>query len=150
MKPLNRVHGSSFLTLHYRLTGADGTEVVNTFGARPATLSLGSGQLAPAMEARLVGLDEGAHRVFELDPGEAFGERHPDKLQRVARRLLCEIGQADAQHAVGDVLSFPAPEGAGGFAGVVREVGDEWLLLDFNHPLAGQPVRFEVQLVGVL
>lgn len=147
--PLNRVHDGSFLTLHYRLCGPDGTEVVNTFGGRPATLSLGAGQLAPAMEARLLGLDEGAHRVFELDPGEAFGERHPDKLQRVARSLLRRHGD-DTSHAVGDVVSFPVPDGGGGFAGLVREVGDDWLLLDFNHPLAGQPVRFEVQLIGVL
>jgi FKBP-type peptidyl-prolyl cis-trans isomerase SlpA len=144
------VHGSSFLTLHYRLTGADGTEVVNTFGDRPATLSLGAGQLAPAMEARLLGLAEGARRVFDLGPGEAFGERHPDKVQRVARRLLRETGQDDSKVGVGDVVDFPAPDGNGRFAGLVREAGDEWLLIDFNHPLAGQAVRFEVQLIGVL
>jgi FKBP-type peptidyl-prolyl cis-trans isomerase SlpA len=148
-KPLNCVQSGSFLTLHYRLSGADGTEVVNTFGARPATLSLGTGQLSPAMEARLVGLAEGTREVFELAGGEAFGERHPDKLQRVAVSLLRRHGD-DTTHAVGDVVSFPAPDGGGGFAGLVREVGDDWLLLDFNHPLAGQPVRFEVQLIGVL
>ncbi|HET9206114.1 MAG TPA: peptidylprolyl isomerase, partial [Burkholderiaceae bacterium] len=52
MKPADT---GSFLTLHYRLAGPDGTDVINTFGARPATLSLGAGQLAPAMEALLIG-----------------------------------------------------------------------------------------------
>jgi hypothetical protein len=51
---------------------------------------------------------------------------------------------------VGDVVQFPTPDGQAGYAGVVREVGPDWLLFDFNHPLAGQPVRFEVQLLGVL
>ena len=48
------------------------------------------------------------------------------------------------------MVQFPTPDGEGRYAGVVREVGADWLLFDFNHPLAGQPVRFEVQVLGVL
>ena len=147
---MNRVQPGSFLTLHYRLTGADGADVVNTFGAKPATLSLGTGQLAPAVESHLLGLSEGAHARFELAPGEAFGPRNPQMLQRVGRRLLDELGAAGEHYAAGDVVSFPTPDGQASYAGVVREVNDEWLLFDFNHPLAGQPLRFEVQLIGVL
>ena len=140
----------SFLTLHYRLAGPDGTDVINTFGARPATLSLGVGQLAPAMETLLVGLTAGRRETFELAPGIAFGERRPELVQRVARSLLQRLGDDDARFDVGDVVQFPRPDGEPGFAGVVRERADDWLLFDFNHPLAGQPVRFEVQLLGVL
>jgi FKBP-type peptidyl-prolyl cis-trans isomerase SlpA len=147
---VNLVHPGSFLTLHYRLSGPDGADVVNTFADKPATLSLGSGQLAPAMESRLIGLAEGARRCFALAPGEAFGERNPDMLQRVPFALLRELGDADASYAVGDVVRFPTPDGRGAFAGVVREVGDDGLLFDFNHPLAGKAVNFEVQLIGVL
>ncbi|MGH8798414.1 MAG: FKBP-type peptidyl-prolyl cis-trans isomerase, partial [Caldimonas sp.] len=139
-----------FLTLHYRLAGPDGGDVINTFDAKPATLSLGTGELAPAMEARLLGLAEGAHDTFELAPGVAFGERNPELLQRVGRALLREHGDSDGSYAVGDVVQFPTPDGQGAYAGVVREVGDESLLLDFNHPLAGRPVTFEVHLIGVL
>ncbi len=105
------------------------------------------------MERRLLGLAEGARATFELAPGEAFGERNPELLQRVKLALLRELGDPDATYAVGDVVQFPTPDGGGSYAGVVREVGppDEgWLLFDFNHPLAGQPVRFEVQVIGVL
>ena len=147
---MNEIHAGSFLTLHYRLAGPDGADVVNTFAAQPATLSLGTGELAPAMERRLVGLQEGARSTFELAPGEAFGERSPDLLQRVKRSLLAELGDPDESYAVGDVVSFPTPDGQGAYAGVVREVGDDWLLFDFNHPLAGRPVTFEVHVVGVL
>ena len=147
---MNLVQPGSFLTLHYRLSGPDGADVVNTFDDKPATLSLGTGQLAPAMEQRLIGLAEGEHRSFTLAPGEAFGERNPDMLQRVARSLLQQLGDPDEDYAPGDVVQVPTPDGQGAFAGVVREVGDDWLLFDFNHPLAGQAVRFEVQLIGVL
>jgi FKBP-type peptidyl-prolyl cis-trans isomerase SlpA len=147
---VNTVAPGSFLTLHYRLSGPDGAEVVSTFDDKPATLSLGTGQLAPALEQRLIGLAEGAHERFELPAGAAFGERNPQLLQRVSLSLLRELGDPDAQYAVGDVVRFPTPDGAGGYAGVVREAGEGWLLFDFNHPLAGQPVRFEVRLLGVM
>lgn len=147
---LNTVQPGSFLTLHYRLTGPDGADVVSTFGDKPATLSLGAGQLAPAIEQMMMGLHEGAHQRFELPAGAAYGERNPELLQRVKRALLRELGDPDAEYHVGDVVSFPTPDGQGAYAGVVREEADDWLLFDFNHPLAGQPVRFEVQLLGVL
>ena len=147
---MTTIQSGSFLTLHYRLAGPDGADVINTFQDKPATLSLGTGQLAPAMEARLIGLAEAARQTFELAPGEAFGERNPELLQRVKLSLLHELGDPDAQYGLGDVVQFPTPDGQGAYAGVVREVGAGWLLFDFNHPLAGQPVRFEVQVLGVL
>ena len=147
---MNLIQQGSFLTLHYRLAGPDGADIVNTFDDKPATLSLGAGQLAPAIEARLIGLAEGARTRFELAAGEAFGERNPEMLQRVKRALLDELGDPDQTYSVGDVIEFPTPDGAGSYAGLVREIGEDWLLFDFNHPLAGQPVSFEVQIIGVL
>jgi FKBP-type peptidyl-prolyl cis-trans isomerase SlpA len=140
----------SFLTLHYRLAGPDGTDVINTFGARPATLSLGAGQLAPAMESLLLGLTAGRHATFQLEPGLAFGARNPELVQRVGRSLLAQFASTETGFDVGDVVQFPRPDGEPGFAGVVRAVGDEWLLFDFNHPLAGERVTFEVELIEVL
>jgi FKBP-type peptidyl-prolyl cis-trans isomerase SlpA len=145
-----RIQPGSFLTLHYRLAGPDGADVVNTFGGKPATLSLGMGQLAPALEQHLIGLPEGAHQRFEVAAGDAFGQRNPDLLQRVKLSLLHELGDPDAEYAPGDVVQFPTPDGGGSYAGVVRDKGDDWLLFDFNHPLAGKAVQFEVQVLGVL
>lgn len=142
--------------MHYRLSGPDGRDVVNTFGDKPATLSLGTGQLAPAIEERLLGLVEDAHERFELPAGVAFGQRSPDLLQRVKLSLLREMGGMDgaegqdSDYAVGDVVQFPTPDGQATYAGVVREIGSDWLLFDFNHPLAGQAVRFEVKLLGIM
>ena len=147
---MNHVEPSSFLTLHYRLGGPGGADLINTFGEKPATLSLGTGELAPVFERRLLGLAEGAHVTFEIAAGEAFGERNPQLLQRVKRSLLEEFGTAGEEYLVGDVVHFPAPPGQGQYAGVLREIEGDLLMFDFNHPFAGLPVTFEVQLIGVL
>lgn len=148
-----RVQPGSFLTLHYRLAGPGG-DVINTFHDKPATLTLGTGELSPAMEQRLIGLEEGSRATFELAAGEAFGERNPDMVQWVARKLLREMGDPQDEYHVGEVVEFSTPDGTGSYAGAVRQVGragaDDAVLFDFNHPLAGQPVTFEVQLIGVL
>ncbi len=147
------VQPGSFLTLHYRLAGPAG-DVVNTFIAKPATLTLGQGELSPALEQRLVGLEEGTRTTFTLVQGEAFGERNPDMQQWVARKLLNDLGDPDAQYHVGEGIEFATPDGMGSYAGVVVQVGNadspDALLVDFNHPLAGQPVAFEVHIIGVL
>ena len=144
------VQPGSFLTLHYRLAGPQG-DIINTFGDKPATLSLGSGELTPALEQRLLGLEEGTHSTLDIPPGEAFGEHNPELRQWVARKLLNELGDPMEKYAAGDVVQFPTPDGLGSYAGTVLEVGpDGAVLFDFNHPLAGQRVSFEVQLIGVL
>jgi len=147
---MSTVQPGSFLTLHYRLAGPQG-DIINTFLEKPATLSLGSGELTPAMEQRLMGLAEGIRTVLELPAGEAFGDHNPDMQQWVARKLLNDLGDPMEKYAAGDVVQFPTPDGMGTYSGTVLQVGDDGaVLFDFNHPLAGQPVTFEVQLIGVL
>ncbi len=144
------VQTGSFLTLHYRLAGPAG-DVINTFEGKPATLSLGMGELSPSVENLLLGLPEGTHATFHVPAGEAFGERNPDMVQWVARRLLNELGDPMEQYTLGDVVQFPTPDGASTYAGVAMQVRDDGAVqFDFNHPLASQPVTFEVQLIGVL
>ena len=121
---MNVIHPGAFLTLHYRLAGPQG-DVVNTFAGPPAT--------------------------FELPEGEVFGQRNPDMIQWLPRKELDELDAPDAAYAVGEVLELARPDGQGTFAGVVLAVrGDGAVQLDFNHPLAGRPVSFEVQIIGVM
>ena len=147
--PQSVVSEGAFLTLHYRLSSPDGRDIVTTFDDSPATLQLGAGQLAPSLEARLMGLPEGTHQIFELPPGEAFGPRNPELLQRVSLETLRKHSSDDEDYTVGDLVDFAAP-GGGRFAGVLLDMGDDDALFDFNHPLAGQPVKFEVQIIGIL
>ena len=147
---MTTVEPGSFLTLHYRLSGPQG-DVINTFGGKPATLSLGAGELSPAVEDRLIGLAEGAHDTFELPAGAAFGQRNLDMIQWLPRKDLDELGDPHEQYTAGEVIELPTPDGQGQFAAVVQAVRDDGALqLDFNHPLAGQPVTFEVEVIGVL
>jgi len=153
---VHRVQPGSFLTLHYRLAGPGG-DIINTFKDKPATLTLGTGELAPAVEKHLIGLAEGAHASFDIPAGEAFGDRNPEMVQWVARTLLEKLGKGDQKYDVGDVVQFPTPDGMGTYSGYVVRIGQaigngksDSVLFDFNHPLAGKPVTLEVQLIGVL
>lgn len=153
-----RVAADSFLTLRYRLSGPDGEAVVDTFGGAPATLSLGTGELAPALEAHLIGLVAGDRRTFALAPGEAFGARSEALVHRVARAALAQAtGEPDETYAAGDVVRLPAPDGASSIAGIVRAIegsagsaAGETVVLDLNHPLAGRAATFEVDVLAVL
>ena len=145
------VQPGSFLTLHYRLAGPAG-DVINTFNDKPATLTLGNSELSPALEHCLLGMEEGDRASFDLAAGEAFGPRNAEMQQWVARQMLNELGDPDEQYAIGDVATFPTPDGQGSYAGSVIEVRaeDGAVRFDFNHPLAGQPVTFEVEVIGAL
>lgn len=147
--PQSVVTESTFLTLHYRLSTAEGQDIVSTFDENPATLQVGSGQLAPFLESRLIGLPEGAHQTFELTAEQAFGTRNPELLQKVSLSTLQENSDLDHSYAIGDLVDFAAP-GGGQFAGILLEIGERHALFDFNHPLAGQAVKFEVRIIGVL
>jgi FKBP-type peptidyl-prolyl cis-trans isomerase SlpA len=140
---------SAYLTLHYRLASMDDVNIVSTFDGNPATLQIGTGQLAPSLEACLIGLPEGTHHTFKLLPEQAFGPRNPDLVQRVSRATLDENSNVDENYRIGDLVDFAAP-GGGRFAGVLREIDEVGALFDFNHPLAGQNVKFEVKIIGVL
>jgi FKBP-type peptidyl-prolyl cis-trans isomerase SlpA len=144
------VQPGSFLTLHYRLSGPAG-DIINTFGGKPSTLTLGNGELSPAVESCLLGLEEGARQTFDLPAGAAFGARNPAMQQWLARKELDAMGDPKEHYEIGDAVQFPTPDGQGSFAGVVLQVADgNGVLFDFNHPLAGQPVSFEVQVIGIL
>jgi FKBP-type peptidyl-prolyl cis-trans isomerase SlpA len=139
------VSAGDLITLHYRVANGDDVELVSTFDSVPATLQLGSGELAPPLEDCLIGVGVGERHVFLLDAGQAFGSHNPQMRQRVARNDL----PPEASPELHGLMEFVAPSGDR-FTGIVRELDDIALLVDFNHPLAGRPVRFEVQVIGIL
>lgn len=139
------VQPDSFLTLHYRLSGLDGTEHVSTFDMSPATLQMGGGQLSATLEACLLGLGVGEHHVFQLEADDAFGQHNPRLVERIARTAL----PPGMELKVNSLIEFEAPEG-GGFAGLLRELSETTAVIDFNHPLAGKPLMFEVRIIGIL
>ena len=140
------VRADSYLTLHYRLSALDGSEYVSTFGLSPATLQMGSGQLAAPLEQCLLGLAAGQRQVFELAETDAFGRHNPRLIERIARTAL----PPDMELKVNSLIEFTSSDGTASFAGFLRELTESSALFDFNHPLAGRPIRFEVEVIAIL
>jgi FKBP-type peptidyl-prolyl cis-trans isomerase SlpA len=143
------VKNDSFLTLHYRIALPEGGDVVNTFVDKPATLLMGGGQFAPSLENALLGLTEGDQKSFSLDPESAFGLRNPDLIQRVSLKTLRENSDSEEVYVPGDMVEFNAPQG-GTYAGILQSMDDEGAWFDFNHPLAGKTIIFEVKVISIL
>ena len=143
------VKRDSLVTLHYRIATSDDTEVISTFDATPATLQLGSGELAPPLEACLEDLPVGERHVFLLESDQAYGPHNPQLLTRLPK---AELPNGGAGIEVLTLVEFAAPSQFGGakFTGLVREMDETSALVDFNHPLAGKSIRFEVEIVGIL
>lgn len=139
------VQPDSYLTLHYRLSDLEGAEFVSTFDMSPATLQMGSGQLAEPLERCLLGLGAHERHIFQLEASEAFGEHNPRLVEWIARSAL----PPEIELKENSLIEFGAPDG-GGFAGFLRELTDTKALFDFNHPLAGKPLRFEVEIIGIM
>lgn len=139
------VQPDSLVTLHYRMALTDDEELITTFGGSPATLKLGSGELAPTLERCLEGLPVGERRVFMLEAEQAFGAHNPQLLERVPLTAF----PADVQPEEMSMIEFTGPDGAK-YAGLVRQVRDGAAMVDFNHPLAGKAIRFEVEVIGVM
>ncbi len=143
---LQTVRPDSYLTLHYRLSDHEGNEFVSTFDLSPATLQMGSGQLAAPLEQCLVGLPAQQRTVFELQAEQAFGPHNPRLVERIARSAL----PPEIELRENSLIEFGAPDGGPGFSGVLLELNETSALFDFNHPLAGKPVCFEVEIIGIM
>ena len=139
------VGSGSFLTLRYRVCLADGSEVVSTFDRNPATLALGTGQLAETLERCLVGMRQGERRTYALEPEAGFGLRNPELVQKISLSAL----PRELPDVIGSRVAFTDASGAE-FAGTIVEKTDRYAVFDFNHPLAGRTVLFEAEIVGII
>lgn len=139
------VEPNSYLTLRYRVVLPDGSEAVSTFGMNPATLMLGSGQLAENLEQCLIGMRPGQRQAYTLEPEAAFGMRNPELIRRVALAAL----PREIDEEAGSRIAFTDASGAQ-FAGTLVEKGEDDALFDFNHPLAGLTIVFEAEILAVM
>jgi len=137
----------SVATLHYRLE-CGGQEVVNTFDEGPETFTLGVGELEARLEVLLLGLNVGDHLTYELGPGEAFGSHDPAMIHTLPRGDFPANIAANMELAVDSGVEFTLPNGQT-LTGSVLEIDADKVRVDFNHPLAGLPVTFEVKILAV-
>ncbi|MFA5081970.1 MAG: FKBP-type peptidyl-prolyl cis-trans isomerase [Hydrogenophilaceae bacterium] len=131
------------VTLHYRIASY-GQEIANTFPEAPETFRLGDGEIDPRLEQTLVGLAEGERQVFDLMPWQAFGDRDENLVQSLPRTDF----PADLELIPERQVDFELPNGQT-LTGTLLEAGPETVRVDFNHPLAGLPIEFEVHILAI-
>ena len=123
----------------------DGSTAESTrANGKPALFRLGDGSLSAALEGALLGLKAGETKQFTLAPEEAFGGVSPDLIQYFSRRDFIDAGEPE----VGAIMLF---SGMGGseMPGVIREVSGDSITVDFNHPLAGRRIQFDVEVLEI-
>jgi len=130
------------VTLFFSLSLENGEIVDSNFDAKPATFTLGDGNLLPGFEAPLIGLEAGSKGEFMIAPEHAFGQRNPENIQKLSRD---NFDQESLQ--IGDVFSFQ--NGDGELPGVITAIEVKDVEVDFNHPLAGRSIIFTVDIVDV-
>ena len=136
---------ASTVTLHLSLTLEDGTVAESTFGEEPLTFTMGDGTLVHGLELGLYGLVPGNVQRLELRPEQAFGLRDPANIHAVPR--------ADFDPGImlkpGVIVGFETADGDE-LAGAILSVCDETVEVDFNHPMAGHTIIFDVEILDVV
>ncbi|MDR5892246.1 FKBP-type peptidyl-prolyl cis-trans isomerase [Halomonas mongoliensis] len=138
-----RIDEGMEVTLHFTLKLEDGTVVDSTRDKAAATFQVGDGNLPPGFEHPMKGMAAGESGSFEITPEHAFGQHNPQNIQRLKRD---DFG--DEELEIGTVMSFADPSG-GELPGVISAIDGDMIDVDFNHPLAGRTLTFEVEVIDV-
>lgn len=138
------IGASTQVTLNFALRFDTGEIVDSTFERKPATFSVGDGSLLPGIERKLFGLQSGHREVFEVKPEDAFGQINPANVQTFKRSQFAD----DMELHEGLIISF-ADAARAELPGVVKSFDAETVVVDFNHPLAGRTLAFEVEIIDV-
>ncbi len=132
------------VTVHYTGTLDDGEVFDSSRGRDPLEFEVGSGQVIPGFDRAVDGLEVGESRDVRLAPDEAYGEPREDLVVDVGRDQF----PADAEPETGQQVQVQVAPGQNRIA-TIREIADDSITLDLNHPLAGRTLNFEVELVGI-
>ena len=135
----------STVTLHLSLALEDGTVAESTFEDEPLTFTMGDGTLEEGLELGLYGLTAGNTQRLVLEPGQAFGLHDPAKLHQLSRSEF----PPGLELEPGVIIGFDTPSGEE-LPGTIISLTDETVEVDFNHPLAGRVVVFEVDIIAVV
>ena len=139
------VSPGSTVTLHLSLALEDGTVAESTFDGEPFTFTMGDGVLAHGLELALYGLYPGDTQRIELTPEQTFGRRDPGNIHRLPRSVF----PADMHIEPGVIVGFETPDGDE-VGGAVLALADDSVEVDFNHPLAGHVITFDVEILDVV
>lgn len=139
-----KVGENTKVTLHFSLSLTDGSVVDSTFDKAPASFEFGDGQLPDGFQSYLVGLVAGDKNEFMVPPEKSFGMPNPNNQQTMKRTDF----PADMELVEGLMISF-ADANKSELPGVVKNFDDNEVVIDFNHPLAGETLKFVVEIQSV-
>jgi FKBP-type peptidyl-prolyl cis-trans isomerase SlpA len=138
-----RINHATQVTLHFTLKLPGGEAIDSTKDKGPATFKVGDGSLLPGFEQSLFGLKAGDQRSFQIEPERGFGPGNPQNVQSVPRDQFVEM-----ELKTGLMVIFRDAAG-GEMPGMVKTIHDTTVDVDFNHPLAGKTVTFDVEILEV-
>jgi peptidylprolyl isomerase len=142
---MSQAKAGDTVRIHYTGTLEDGTQFDSSSGRDPLEFSLGSGQVIPGFDNAVDGMSVGETKSISIEPGDAYGERHDQLVQEVPKSVLPEevdatVGmQLQGQSAEGQMTRF-----------TVTAVTEDTITVDANHPLAGQKLNFDIELVEIV
>ena len=145
MDDANRIGPGKRVTLHFSVLLMDGSVVDSTKEKGPAQFSVGDGNLLPGFEQALFGLKAGDKRSIVLDQHQAFGPYNQDNIQVMRRGIF----DKEMALEVGMVVSF-ADKSKAELPGVIKAFTDDQVTVDFNHPLSGKELTFQVEIINVV
>lgn len=139
------IKADSTILVHITMKLSDGSAADSTkVNNKPAKIIMGDQSISAAFEAQLLGMAVGTSKEFSLEAVDAFGESNPDNIHY----MDIDKFSAEVPAKVGNIITFSQPGGE--LPGMIKEVNGSSVTIDFNHPLAGQPVTFIIDLVEIL
>lgn len=138
-----RIGPDKQVTLHFALKLDNGDVVDSTFDKNPATFKVGDGNLLPGFEQAIYGLKAGDKRSLPISPEQGFGQGNPQNIQVMPRSQFQDMELSEGLLVIfNDAANAELP-------GVVKAFDDTQVTIDFNHPLAGKALSFDVEIIEV-
>ena len=136
-----KIQDGSQVKMHFSLMLEDQTVIDTNFDREPVCFFIGDGNLLPGFEKVLIGMQTNQEGTFEIEPKEAFGQHNNQNVQ------ILDLSSFDDNIEVGSVYSFQ--NGDGELPGVIIEINESTVQVDFNHPLAGKIILFKVKILAI-
>lgn len=141
---MQKVEDGMFVSVHYTGTLDSGEQFDSSQGRAPLEFKTGAGQMIKGFESAVMGMTLNEKKVFTLDPEDAYGERNEEYMHEFPRAEM----PAGLSPEIGQTLALTTPEGQQIPARIIA-MDEEKVTFDLNHPLAGQALTFEVEIVGI-
>lgn len=141
---MTQVKSGDTVGIHYKGTLKDGTTFDSSEGREPLEFEVGSGQIIPGLDVALPGMEVGDKKVVDVACEQAYGPINPQMRRAIPR----EGFPADVPLDIGTLLNVETPEGQA-MQVMVLAVDDATVTIDGNHPLAGQDLKFDIELMSI-